>query len=119
MHNHDEHEHHHDTGVADIPADRMAACPVTGDATDTAEVEKLGHFRDVDGERIHFCCATCVQLFDDNPEKYTPALYQCLECNLHYTSQTTAKDCESWCKEYKSCSLEITKQSVEYQQSNK
>lgn len=57
MHNHDEHEHHHhhDTEAADIPADRMAVCPLTGDAIDTAEAEKLGHFRDVDGKR--FICA--------------------------------------------------------------
>ena len=43
MHNHDEHEHHHhhhDTETADIPADRMAVCPLTGDAIDTAEAEK-------------------------------------------------------------------------------
>lgn len=73
MHNHDEHEHHHhhDTEAADIPADRMAVCPLTGDAIDTVEAEKLGHFRDVDGKRIYFCCATCVQLFDKNPEQYT------------------------------------------------
>ena len=40
MHNHDEHEHHHhhhDTEAADIPVDRIAVCPVTGDAIDTAE----------------------------------------------------------------------------------
>lgn len=73
MHNHDEHEHHHhhDSEAADIPVDRMAVCPVTGGAIDTAEAEKLGHFRDVDGKRIYLCCATCVQLFDKNPEQYT------------------------------------------------
>ncbi|HRJ06218.1 MAG TPA: hypothetical protein PK096_04395 [Candidatus Saccharibacteria bacterium] len=72
MHNHDEHEHnhHHDTDPTDIPTDRLAVCPVTGDAIDTAEAEKLGHFRDVDGKRVYFCCATCVQLFDKNPEQY-------------------------------------------------
>lgn len=73
MHNYDEHEHHHhhDSEAADIPVDRMAVCPVTGDAIDTAEAEKLGHFRDVDGKRIYLCCATCVQLFDKNPAQYT------------------------------------------------
>ena len=56
MHNHDEHEHHHhhDSEAADIPVDRMAVCPVTGDAIDTAEAEKLGHFRDVDGKESIF-----------------------------------------------------------------
>lgn len=82
MHDHDEHEHdhehenenehhHHNKEVADIPADRQAVCSVTGDVFDTAEAEKLGHFRDVNGERIYFCCATCVKLFDKNPEQYT------------------------------------------------
>ena len=71
MHDHEKHEHHHhDTEIADIPADRMAICPVTGDAIDTAEAEKLGHFKDVDGKRIYLCCASCVQLFDKNPEQY-------------------------------------------------
>ena len=121
MHNHDEHEHHHhhDSEAADIPVDRMAVCPVTGDAIDTAEAEKLGHFRDVDGKRIYFCCATCVQLFDDNPNKYTPKLlYQCAECGLHYADKSKAKECETWCKQYNSCNLEITKQSVEYRQNH-
>lgn len=68
MHNH---EHHHDTGDAkNIPVEYQATCPVTGDAIDTREAEKLGHFRDVDGKRIYFCCSTCVQLFDKNPEQY-------------------------------------------------
>lgn len=119
MHNHDEHEHHHDTKITDIPSDHMAICPVTGDAIDTVEAEKIGHFRDYNGKRIYFCCATCVQLFDENPEKYAPTLHQCLECGLHYASQDTARECEAWCKEHKSCSLEITKQSVESQQGNK
>lgn len=84
MHNHDEHEHHHhhDTEATDIPADRMAVCPVTGDAIDTAEVEKLGHFRDYNGKRIYFCCATCVQLFDENPEKYAHKSHESHELTL-------------------------------------
>lgn len=68
--NHDEHYHHHDTPVAPIPEDRQAFCPVTGDAIYTAEAEKLGHYRDVDGRRIYFCCATCVREFDKDPEQY-------------------------------------------------
>jgi len=67
---HNEHEHHHDTETVDIPADRRAICPVTGDVIDTAVADKLGHFRDVDDKRIYFCCATCVQLFDKDPGQY-------------------------------------------------
>lgn len=120
MPNHNEHHHHHhDNQVADIPAERAAVCPVTGDAIDTREAEKLGHFRDYNGQRIYLCCGTCVKLFDEDPQKYTPALYQCKECNLHYSDEATAKACETWCKQYKSCNLEITKQSVEHQQGQK
>lgn len=70
MHNHE--HHHHDGGNAgDIPAEYQATCPVTDDAIDTREAKRLGHFRDVDGKRIYFCCSTCVQLFDKNPEQYS------------------------------------------------
>ncbi len=86
MHNHDHnHEHHHDTGavaVNDIPAEYLVTCPVTGDAIDTREAEKLGHFRDVNGKRIYFCCATCVKLFDENPEEYTHTTHESHELTL-------------------------------------
>jgi hypothetical protein len=42
-------------------------------------------------------------------------LYQCAECGLHYHDETTANQCEAWCKEYKSCNLEITKSAIERQ----
>jgi len=73
MHDHHDHEHHHhhSAPTEPIPEDRQAFCPVTGDMIDTAEAEKLGHYRDYNGKRIYLCCATCVQLFDKNPEKYT------------------------------------------------
>jgi predicted ATP-dependent serine protease len=40
-------------------------------------------------------------------------LYKCPECGLHYVDENIAKQCETYCKEYNSCSLEITKQSIE------
>ena len=40
-------------------------------------------------------------------------LFQCSECGLHYENEETAKQCEAWCKKYSSCSLDITKLSVE------
>lgn len=75
MHDHHEHHHHHH---GDAPAvdpatldDTQAICPVTGDVVVKAEAEALGHSRQHDGQTYYFCCATCVQLFDKNPEKYT------------------------------------------------
>lgn len=40
-------------------------------------------------------------------------LFQCIECGLHYKDQALAKKCAAWCSEYKSCNLEITKESIE------
>lgn len=71
MHDHEHHHHHDDVSTNDIPVEYQTICPVTGDAIDTREAEKLSHFRDVEGKRIYFCCSTCVQLFDKDPEQYT------------------------------------------------
>ena len=35
-------------------------------------------------------------------------LYQCDECGLRYTVKEWAEKCEDWCREHKSCNLEIT-----------
>ena len=35
-------------------------------------------------------------------------LYQCSECGLHYKEEKYADQCKIWCKEHKSCNLEIT-----------
>lgn len=73
-HDHEHHHHHHGDAPAVDPAtldDTQAICPVTGDVVVKAESESLGHSRQHDGQTYYFCCATCVQLFDKNPEKYT------------------------------------------------
>ncbi|MGB3009304.1 MAG: FAD-binding oxidoreductase [Candidatus Saccharimonadales bacterium] len=73
-HDHEHHHHHHGDAPAVDPAtldDTQAICPVTGDVVVKAESEALGHSRQHDGQTHYFCCATCVQLFDKNPEKYT------------------------------------------------
>jgi ferredoxin-NADP reductase/YHS domain-containing protein len=67
--NHHDH-HHHGTQAHDIPTDRVAVCAVTGDTIDIADAEQLGHFRDIKGKRFYFCCPTCAQLFDKEPEAY-------------------------------------------------
>lgn len=35
------------------------------------------------------------------------ALYQCEECGFKYEEKEWAGKCETWCKEHKSCNLEI------------
>ena len=42
-----------------------------------------------------------------------PKLYQCPECGFRYTDEETANKCQAWCKQYKSCNLEIVKLAVE------
>lgn len=64
------HEHHHETNRQDIPADRQAVCPVTGDAVDRQEAEAHGRVREFEGTNYYLCCNTCVQLFDKDPGKY-------------------------------------------------
>lgn len=38
--------------------------------------------------------------------------YRCPECGLHYADEKIAKRCEAWCKEHKSCNLDIIKYAV-------
>jgi len=39
--------------------------------------------------------------------------YQCEECGFIYKEKSWAQKCENFCKKYKSCSIEITKHSVD------
>jgi hypothetical protein len=39
-------------------------------------------------------------------------LYQCPVCMHWYKEKEWAKKCEIWCKEHKSCNLEIIKHSI-------
>mgnify|MGYP001576587550 CR=1 FL=1 len=49
-------------------------------------------------------------------DKYkTMRCYRCEECRMHYKDKKSAKLCEAWCEEHKSCNLEITKHSIELQ----
>lgn len=48
-------------------------------------------------------------------QKENKKLYQCEECGFYYESREWAEKCEAWCKEYKSCNLEITKHAAENQ----
>lgn len=39
-------------------------------------------------------------------------LYQCPECGFLYKEKEWAEKCQVWCKEHKSCNLEITQHAV-------
>ncbi len=39
-------------------------------------------------------------------------LYQCEDCDLKYESKEIAEKCEAWCREHKSCNLDIIKYAV-------
>lgn len=41
-----------------------------------------------------------------------PTIYRCPECGLGYADQAIAKQCEAWCREHKSCNLDIIKHAV-------
>ena len=41
-------------------------------------------------------------------------LHKCNECGLHYKNKEISQKCEAWCKENKTCNVEITKQSEEH-----
>jgi len=45
-------------------------------------------------------------------EKESKKYYQCKECGHVYETEELANKCEEWCKEHKSCNLEIVKESV-------
>ena len=45
---------------------------------------------------------------EDNNE-----LYQCEECGFKYKEREWAEKCEAWCKEHKSCNLEITQHAIQ------
>lgn len=39
-------------------------------------------------------------------------IYRCSECGLGYTDKQTATKCQAWCKEHKSCNLDIIKYAI-------
>jgi hypothetical protein len=45
-------------------------------------------------------------------EKENRKYYQCEECGHIYETEELANKCEEWCKEHRSCNLEIVKESV-------
>lgn len=39
-------------------------------------------------------------------------LYQCEECGLKYEDKKIAEKCQAWCREHKSCNLDLIKHAV-------
>lgn len=50
-----------------------------------------------------------VKLIQKNNKK----LHQCDECGFNYAEKELADKCEAWCKEHKSCNLEITAHAIQ------
>lgn len=38
--------------------------------------------------------------------------YKCLECGFFYKEKKWARKCQAWCKEHKTCNLELIKHAV-------
>ena len=49
---------------------------------------------------------------ESDKESPGEAEYKCPECGLKYQEKEWAEKCEAWCKEHKSCNLEITKYAI-------
>lgn len=46
-------------------------------------------------------------------------LYKCPECGFDYAEKKWAKKCQAWCKQYKSCNLEIIQRAIKKHSSQK
>ena len=55
----------------------------------------------------------------DEEIKNNQSLYQCKGCGLHYKDKELADKCEAWCKEHKTCNVEITNQAEESKKDDK
>lgn len=49
--------------------------------------------------------------------KENSGLYKCTECGFHYVDREWAEKCEAWCREHKSCNIEITAHAEENKKS--
>lgn len=45
-------------------------------------------------------------------QNQTQERYQCEECGFEYHDHQWAEKCEVWCKEHKSCNLQITEHAI-------
>ncbi|MEN9785357.1 MAG: hypothetical protein RLZZ299_621 [Pseudomonadota bacterium] len=59
--------------TAFVNDDGKLACPVMGDVVDGPD-KAAGH-TDHQGKRYYFCCDSCAQLFEEQPERYADGRY--------------------------------------------
>lgn len=48
-------------------------------------------------------------------EKHGKILFQCEECQFIYDKEEFAKECEAFCKKYKSCNLDLIKYAIKFE----
>lgn len=48
-------------------------------------------------------------------QKTNKEIYKCLECGFKYKEKEWADKCQKWCKENKTCNLEIIKHAIRKQ----
>jgi len=46
------------------------------------------------------------------PTQNSNIIYRCSECGLGYKEKEIAEKCQAWCKEHKSCNLDIIKYAI-------
>lgn len=46
-------------------------------------------------------------------QKNNETRYQCEECDLYYREREWAEKCETWCREYQSCNIEIIQYAIQ------
>ncbi len=56
-------------------------------------------------------CTTC-KVPNTRPAATHEPFWTCPECSLRYPERSWAEKCEAWCKEHKSCNLDITAHAV-------
>ena len=62
------------TAPAPGQGDDMTECPVmVGTPVNKAHAEAAGLYRDHDGQRYWFCCASCAPTWDADPDEYATA----------------------------------------------
>lgn len=67
---HQDGHHGHRQEVVVGPGDEVVTCAVRGNPTSRSLAESTGLVRDFQGERYHFCCGHCAELFDADPHAY-------------------------------------------------
>lgn len=68
------HMHHdHSAGGAALVEEDKATCPVMHIPVSKAETVENGLIRSFSSKIYYFCCKTCTDLWDKNPEQYVKA----------------------------------------------